>query len=277
MAQFTRIGAYAGAIAAASMTIAPAQAAEVMPSGTIGYASAVHADFSRGGGFDSSSTGEQAETAEWRGRGWRGRRGWRGHRRGGSGLLTGILVLGGIAAVASAANNNRRNRDVVIVERDSRRYDDRRYDDRRTDDRRSNPRSSEGSGIDNAVSQCLSEIESDVRVDSVDGASRLPQGWVVSGTLFNGSGFTCQIDNNGRISDIDYSGFSGSSYDGSDGEYSDGEYSSAAGQLDDDRYADARSAIRAQGYQGPDAQRSASSGQLPAYPGGPLPGEAFSD
>ncbi len=279
MAQFTRIGAYAGAIAAASMTIAPAQAAEMMPvgeTGTIGYASAVHADFSVGGPFDSSTFDEQAETAEWRGRRYRGRRGWRRHRRGVSGgdVLAGVLILGGIAAVASAANSNNRR------ERENRRYedrrDDRRYDDRR-DDRRTNPRASNGSGIDNAVSQCLTEIERDVRVESVEGASRLAQGWVVSGTLFNGSGFTCQIGNDGRISNVDYSGFSGSSYSGSDASGA----TSGAGQLSDGRYADARAAMRGNGagqsYSAPVVQGSAAQDQLPAYPGGPLPGETFSE
>lgn len=264
MAQFSKIGAYAGAFAAASMTIAPAHAAEVMPAGTggtIGYASAVHADFSTGGAFDSSTFDEQAETAEWRGRRWRGRRGWRRGRVRGGDVLAGVLILGGIAAVASAASNNNRR------ERENRRYEERR-DDRRYDDRRTNPRSSGGSGLDSAVSQCLTEIERDVRVDSVDGASRLAEGWVVTGTLFNGSAFTCQIGNDGRISGVDYSGFSGSSYQGSDG----------AGQLTDGRYADARAAMRGGTYTPPPVQNAQNSqGQQPAYPGGPLPGETFSE
>ncbi len=270
MAQFSKIGAYAGVIAAASMTIAPAnaaQAAQLVPAdgiGTAGYSTAVHADFGEGAGghgiFGGSSYDEQAETAEWRGRRWRGRRGWRRGRVRGGDVLAGVLVLGGIAAIASAASNsNRRERERRYEER----RDERRYDDRRDD--RSNPRSSGGSGLDSAVSQCLTEIERDVRVDSVDGASRLPQGWVVTGTLFNGSGFTCQIGNDGRISNVDYSGFSSSSYDGS---------STGAGtdtrQLTDGRYADARAAMRGTG---PDSQNSAQ----PAYPGGPLPGETFSE
>ena len=275
MAHHYKYGAYAGAIAAASMAITPAYAADIStadgPIGTIGYATSVHTDFADGI-FDSSTYDTQAEAAEWRSRRWRGRRGWRRGRVRGGDVLAGVLVLGGIAAIASAAsNNNRRDRDRRYEER----RDDRRYDDRQ-DNRRSNPRASGGSGIDSAVSQCLTEIERDVRVDSVDGASRLAEGWVVSGTLFNGSGFTCQIGNDGRISGIDYGGFTGSSY----GEGN--TRAEAAGQLSDDRYADARAAV---GQQRPDQQLPAQSsapaaiddGPQPAYPGGPLPGETYAD
>lgn len=268
MAQTARIGAYVGVVAAASMAFTPAQAAPASTNSTVGYATAVLAGITADGVFDdshgSSSYDEQADTAEWRGRRWRGRRGWRRDRIDGGDVLAGVLVLGGIAAIASAASNNRRReRDVVVVERQRATV---RYDDRRYDDRRINPRASNGSGIDSAVSQCLTEIERDVRVDSVDGASRLAQGWVVSGTLFNGAGFTCQIGNDGRISDINYGGgFEGSEYGSGSGDYA-----SADGQLSDVRYADARAAVGADVYRVP-----AETGEpLPAYPGGPLPGEA---
>jgi len=266
MAHLYKIGAYAGAVAAASMAITPAYAAELipaeMPVGTIGSATSVHADFADGV-FDSSTYDPQAEAAEWRGRRYRGRRGWRRGRIRGGDVLAGVLVLGGIAAIASAAsNNNRRDRD--------RRYEERR-DDRRYDDRRTNPRASNGSGIDNAVSQCLTEIERDVRVDSVDGASRLAEGWVVSGTLFNGSGFTCQIGNDGRISGIDYGGFTGSSYGEGNNR------AQAAGQLSDDRYADARAAAGEQRPDQPGAPVASDDGPQPAYPGGPLPGETYAE
>lgn len=297
MAYFKHLGAYAGAIAAASMMIAPAQAAQTAidtSGGTIGYATGVHVDFERGGVFNSSTFDEQADKAEWRDRRYRRHRGSRHHRRGVSGgdVLAGVLILGGIAAVANAASNNNRRDDRRYDDRryDDRRYDNQRYDNRRYDDRRDNrrddrqvySRGSDSSGIDNAVSQCLAEIESDVRVQSVDRASRLPQGWLVEGTLFNGSGFTCQIGNDGRTSSIDYSGddrgFSGSSYDGSYNGTSgaSGNAGVGAGQLADSRYANARSAVRANG---PDQTYSppAERGPQPAYPGGPLPGETFSD
>ncbi|MFU7529602.1 hypothetical protein [Qipengyuania sp. ASV99] len=282
MAHTARVGAYVGVIAAASMAIAPAQAAAASTHDTAGYATAALASINADGAFEgqlgSSSYDEQADTAEWRGRRWYGRRGWRRDRIDGGDVLAGVLVLGGIAAIASAASNNRRReRDVVVVERQRNTV---RYDDRRYDDRRANPRASNGSGIDSAVSQCLTEIERDVRVDSVDGARRLAQGWVVSGTLFNGAGFTCQIGNDGRISDIDYGGGFQGSADGT-GVYSSdytsdytsdyaSDYASADGQLSDVRYADARAAMGANVYRVPDETGE----PLPAYPGGPLPGEA---
>ncbi len=269
MAHQSRFAGYAGFVAAVSMAFTPAQAAETSIEGTMGFATAVHAQFKGEGSaspFNSSTYNSEAETAEWR-RGRWGRRGWRRHRRGirGGDVLAGVLILGGIAAIASAASNNERRERRRYEER--RRYDERRYDDRRYDDRRDNPRASNGSGIDNAVSQCLAEIERDVRVDSVDGASRLASGWIVTGTLFNGSGFTCQIDNNGRISNIDYGGFSASNaVEGSD-------FAAAEGQLSDTTYADARAAV---GGTGPATTVTTSRDEArPAYPGGPLPGEEF--
>ena len=279
MAYQSRLAGTAGFLAAISMAITPAsaQAAEVAPAGTLGYATGYLAQGPgvSGSPFDSSSYDAEAETSEWRDRRYGWRRGWRRHRRGidGGDVLAGVLILGGIAAIASAASNKNERRERERY--DDRRYDDRRYDDRRYDDRRAtNPRASGGSGIDNAVDMCLAEIERDVRVDTVDGASRTASGWLVTGSLFNGSGFTCAIDNSGRISNIDYGGFSGI------GSYDNGG-APAAGQLTDDRYADARARVGMQNYVVGEATTefayndapAVSEGPLPAYPGGPLPGE----
>ena len=266
MAHISKLGP-AGAIAAASFTfISPAQAADLAPAAQPSnpVVSSV---------FDTSTYDAAAETSEYR----RRYRGWRRYRRNridAGDVFAGVLILGGIAAIASAANNNNRRRDRYEDRRY--RYEDRRDRDRvRYDDRRrSNPRSS-GSGIDSAVSQCLGEIERDVRVESVDNATRGPSGWAVSGTLFNGSGFTCRIDNSGRISDIDYGGFS-SSADFRE----DGFAAQAEGQWSDESYARARAtAPRAEPTAPGDL--AAVDGNLavttdeprPAYPGGPLPGE----
>lgn len=273
MAHTIRNGALAGIIAAASMAAVPAQAAEIQaPSAAPMTASP--AVLAASSPFDPFASESNAENAEYRRR-WRGYRRYRRGRRVRTGdVLAGVLVLGGIAAIASAANRDRRrDRDVVVVrDRDNPRYDDRRYDDRR-DDRRSDRRTSGGSGIDNAVSICLNEIERDVRVDSVDNASRLPEGWLVSGTLFNGSGFNCQIGNDGRIADIDYGSFS--SFGSVDGQG----LQAAEGQWSDDSYADARASVRGEPYAAPSEASAeiASDEPRPAYPGGPLPGETFSD
>lgn len=247
MAHKTPLGALAGMIAAGSMAITPAQAAEVQPASTLGYASAVHADF-KSGTYEASD-----DTSEYRRR-WRGYRRYRRNRVDAGDVLAGVLILGGIAAVASAASNNNRRRDREVV------YRDRPYDDRRQ------VRRSDSSGIDSAVDQCLAEIQRDVRVDSVDNASRTPSGWVVSGSLFNGDGFTCRIGNDGRISDIDYgSGFT-------QGAYEDGPAREAAGQWSADRYASARADLGPRSYS-PPASTAVTDEPMPAYPGGPLPGE----
>ena len=73
-----------------------------------------------------------------------------------------------------------------------------------------------------------------------------------------------EIDNSGRISDIDYGGFSGSAADG---------------QWSDQSYADARGALGGQPYAGNDRQPLVplTSDNMPAYPGGPVPGETYQD
>lgn len=257
MAQFTRIGAMSAALAAATMALSPAYAAPAARTAPVG-----HNSFATPGAI--TGVGETDYHRRYR----------RHHDRiDGGDVLAGVLILGGIAAIASAASNNReRERE------ERRRYEERRYDDQRYDERRSNPRSSNGSGLDNAVSQCLAEIERDVRVDSVDAASRNASGWSVSGTLYDGSRFDCQIGNNGRISGIDYSGFSGVSYD-DEGFVPYGEGEEAEGQWSADSYADARAAIGVGNYAASDIRTvtppssTAANDPQPAYPGGPLPGE----
>ncbi|MGB3470407.1 MAG: hypothetical protein WBA51_06275 [Erythrobacter sp.] len=282
----SRITGAAMMAAAVAMAATPAQAAELPQAPATGSSFALINSVSSGTGVPGADVNEWRRRCGFFGcrrgfrRGWRGRRGIRAGE-----VLAGVAIIGGIAAIASAANNNRRrDRDVVIVERDRNidRRDDRRFDNRANP--RATVRSGSGSGIDNAVSQCLTEIERDVRVDSVDGASRVRQGWVVSGSLFNGSGFTCAIGNDGRISGIDYGGFGGgSSQGGFRGSSATG--GAADGQWSDDRYADARASANDQ----QSIQRFASaqdldddqgeplvpltSDRLPAYPGGPLPGE----
>ena len=276
-----RIGALACVLAASSMAVTPAYAAEFQ-TGDPANGSAVGIDWSDTL-YDPGRIEIGEEASEYYGRRYRGYRRYRRNRIDGGDILAGVLIIGGIAAIASAANNNRRERERREERRryEDRRYDDRRYDDRRSQDRDSNPRASSGSGLDNAVGQCLREIEQDVRVDTVDGASRNASGWTVSGTLFNGSGFTCQIDKNGRISTIDCSGFSGVSSQ------------EAEGQWSEDRYATARASMAPQSPSSQNAEASftyaevdgdlsplvdVSDGQpQPAYPGGPLPGEELAE
>jgi hypothetical protein len=280
--QFHRFPVFAGLAAGATLLPAPAAAAGVPL-----------IEVSRTAPFAASAYDTRADINQWGcwgcgwGGGWHGGgwgRGWR--RRGPSAgeVLAGVAIIGGIAAIASAANNNRRNRDVVVIERDRRVDRDRDWDrDRRNpnlrdSDRRLNPRASGMGGLDGAVSQCLDAVERDVRVDEVEVVQRTPQGWLVGGTLFNGSGFECRIGNDGRIDAIDYG--------------SAGFGTASSGQFDDSRYAAARLSA---GVSRPDPEGGiammqpgtalAASGEeqqplvpltagaLPTYPGGPVDGE----
>ena len=163
---------------------------------------------------------------------------WSRHRhRGGidaGDVIAGVLILGGIAAIASAASKDRRERDYR--DRDYR-GDYPRYPERGETSRyrEYDSRSSEGGGIGNAVDMCVGEVErGSERVESVDNASRTGDGWRISGQLAGGPGFSCWIDNAGRLRDLElgdgYSG--GASY----------ERPAEDRQYDDDVYARARAA-----------------------------------
>ncbi len=273
MALRFRLFALGSALGAAAMMSVPAAAQAPLPG--------IATQFS---GFDQSRYDPSADTADWRRcRGWRcgyGHRGWRRNRVGAGDVLIGAAIIGGIAAIASANNRRERPRDVVIIDRDRNPdYRDPNPDFRdrnRRDDRRVERASTGSSGLDNAVDQCLNRIERDVRVQTVDSVDRTGAGWMVSGTLFNGAPFLCRIGNNGQIDGIDYVG-------GISSAPASGSYDRAGSQWDDQRYADARLAMG--GFAQPQAEAPASAGlpqqplsapgpdRLPAYPGGPIPGE----
>ena len=130
--------------------------------------------------------------------GWRSSRGYRGYRGYGYGrgyrrhrnrvdagdVLAGVLIFGGIAAIASAASKNKRDRRY-----DNRDYRyDRRNDDRRYDNRRSDSRSDRGTGsMDTAISACSNAAErqagDNVRVSEIQSVARDGAGWRVEGGL----------------------------------------------------------------------------------------------
>ena len=239
--QFSLASGLIAAVCLVAVPAAAADAARLVPMGTTNSFGAST--------FDASTVNARADVAQWGGwggwgGGWRGGwgRGWGGRgwrRRGPSAgeVLAGVAIIGGIAAIASAASNNRRNRDVVVVDRDRPRDWNRDWNSDpnfRNVDRRANPRSSGAGGLDGAVNQCLSAIERDVRVDEVQVVQRTAQGWLVGGTLFNGSGFECRIGNDGRIEGVDYG------RGGPLGAADSGPAPGGAGQWDDRRYAAAR-------------------------------------
>lgn len=117
-------------------------------------------------------------------------------------VITGILIIGGIAAIASAASKGKKDRERETRDRD---YRERDRDYRERDDSRgygndSRPTWQDGRGIDSAVNRCVAEVErGNRRVDAVDTVNRDGAGWRVAGRMNGGDAFTCTIDSDGRI------------------------------------------------------------------------------
>ncbi len=141
----------------------------------------------------------------WGGSGWDG--GWRGERHHGDGIdggdiLTGLLILGGIAVIAGAASNGAKNRDQRAP------LPEPRYSPPATagygvDDR---PQWSEGGGINSAINRCMDEVDRGrTRVDSVDAVNRAGDGWRVEGRA-DGGAFSCTVDGDGRIRQVTIDG-----------------------------------------------------------------------
>ena len=225
------------ALAALSLAATPVQAAE-LPRSTVPVAAHVTPAWAPG---DDTAAKHRRY------------RHYRHHRNRGIGagdILAGVLIIGGIAAIASAAEKSRD------------RYP--RRETRYPQPRRGDYRYNDGRGIDRAVSMCVDEIERDARVETVDTVNRDARGWRVTGTLFDGQGFACSIGEDGRIEAIDYgrggSGYRSDAWDGREAGAFD--YSARAEGADrqygDDVYA---------------AARARTGTVQPSYPGGPLPGE----
>lgn len=148
-----------------------------------------------------------------RGGGWGGDWGgrhWHRDRGGvdGGDVLAGLLIIGGIAAIATAASNAEKKRD-------GRNDDDYNYRPDRNDDWRGNGsdngdsdnrdsdwNSGASRGIDDAVNRCVEEASRRGEVDEVYDAARSGEGYRVSGTLKGGDDFDCQVRGNGTV-DVD--------------------------------------------------------------------------
>lgn len=123
-------------------------------------------------------------------------------------VLTGILIIGGIAAIASAASDgNKRARERERQERDERDY---RYerpeqsqgygrDDTRPEWREGGSSTGVG-GLNGAVTSCVGELERGNRhVDGVEAVTKQGDGWRVEGRMAGGESFTCAVDGDGRV------------------------------------------------------------------------------
>lgn len=210
-------------------------------------------------------------------------------------VIAGVLLIGGIAAIASAATRD-----------DDRRDDYPRDPYRGADGRDWRDAYRAGDGLGNAAEMCADEVEQERRVGTIDRVDRRAGGWTVTGTTDGGEDFTCTIGNDGRVDDISYRratsdrGTDDDHYDRGDDRYDrdqrydddrddDGRYDD--GRYDDDRYDDGRydrQATLPEDRQW-DAERYrlererldrdggrppvAEPRDTPAYPGAPVPGD----
>ena len=137
------------------------------------------------------------------GGGWNG--GWGRHDRVDAGdVLTGILVIGGIAAIASAIKSEERNRrgergDGHPRERNSGYGND--YGNG------NDQQWQQGSGIDSAVDRCSNEVSRGTgRVQAVESINRDGDGWRVQGRTAAGKSFSCSVDGSGQIRNVQVDG-----------------------------------------------------------------------
>jgi len=135
------------------------------------------------------------------------RRHWKRHRHNdgidGGDLLVGLLVLGGVAAVAGAID---KSGDQQRERRSSGDYPQRPYDYRGNDWRGDEPRDDDWRGqqpsssraMDRAVEACSAEAARTGRVDEIYAVDRIDGEWRVRGDYEGGGEFTCTVDSGGR-------------------------------------------------------------------------------
>jgi hypothetical protein len=137
-------------------------------------------------------------------------------------VIAGVLILGGIAAIAGAASQSRDRAEPSPYPGDP-------GDGRPVG-------GYESGGMDRAVDMCVAEVErGGDRVVSADSAARSGEGWFVSGEVDGGAPFTCRIDNDGRIGEIEV----GDGWDDSQGDAGGDFYAPASGAITDNQYDDA--------------------------------------
>lgn len=152
---------------------------------------------------------------------WGRHRHYRGNGISGGDLLAGLLVIGGVAAIASAASkkSDEQQRDRSSYPGGPDDYDrdyersadsDQGYGDEPppsssdygSRDYPGGPAGAQGS-FDGAVDACSAELErGSNRIDSVDGVRRMGDRYSVEGRLGDGRGYACSVDDTGHIRSV---------------------------------------------------------------------------
>ncbi|MGB7407446.1 MAG: hypothetical protein WA908_02990 [Pontixanthobacter sp.] len=251
MTRFRKIAASACVLASVTMTATPGMAVE-LPVTTAMYVAPISVTSDAPLLWDAETV--DVNHRRYRHRHYRGRydrgRYYRHRNRGvdAGDVIAGVLILGGIAAVVDAASKGDRDRDY----RNAPDYRDRRgrYDNQ--------------SGLDRAIDICRSAVDRDARVENIDSVNRTRTGWSVTGTLFDGEGFTCRLNNNGAVDGISYGdGFAPVQ----DNQGDDAQYRSAWANVGPgDGYAQTA-------YVANTDLNATDDGPMPDYPGGPIDGD----
>lgn len=173
----TRLPAAIAAAAAVSLTVTPAAALDLPRS----------AEFAQPWQADALDAGNR------RYRGYHHDDDW---DIDGDDILAGVLILGGLAAIAGIANSGRDRPDSYPEPEPV--PDDAGYQPPASD------RGYAGAGMAEAVDGCVAEVEaSRGPVGSVDRASRSGEGWYVAGELDGGAAYSCWVDGAGHVTDIE--------------------------------------------------------------------------
>ena len=126
-------------------------------------------------------------------------------------VITGVLILGGIAAIASAASNANKSRRAPQYRTPSQNGETWRDDTWRNGDERPTYQGAQGgsrysqsgafdsSAMNRAIDDCVGEIERNHRVEGVDTVNRDAGGYTVRGTVRGGQSFSCTVGSDGRV------------------------------------------------------------------------------
>ena len=136
--------------------------------------------------------------------GWGGG-GWGHHHRDrvdAGDVIAGILIIGGIAAIASAASKSKRNRRDDDYRGDYPRERSARYGSD-NEQQQWDRQSQQNGSVDGAVSRCVGEVSrGSNRGTSVESINRDGDGWRVQGQTGEGVVFTCSVDGSGQIRNV---------------------------------------------------------------------------